>query len=91
MNDVKRYLINWHMEEMFEHPTGDVVKVEDFNTLAVDCEEVRLCLKQTLEREDALVKRNAALGSLLFRMAQKGSQVPGFPSDLMREARLMLK
>lgn len=39
----------------------------------------------------ALVQRNGELSAMLFKMAAKGSEVPGFPSSLMRDARLLLK
>jgi hypothetical protein len=39
----------------------------------------------------AAERQNAELSAMLFKMAAKGSEVPGFPSSLMREARLLLK
>jgi hypothetical protein len=43
------------------------------------------------ERLEAAEQRNAALSSLLLRMASKGSEIPGFPAALMREARLLIQ
>jgi hypothetical protein len=39
----------------------------------------------------AAERRNAELSAMLLKMASKGSEVPGFPSSLMREARLLLQ
>ena len=61
MSEVKRYLINWHMEEEFEHPQGRFVMASDFDAERKDCIELRDALKSTMDREDAAQSELAAL------------------------------
>lgn len=71
---------------------------EELAGLQSSCAIDRRHLDRMIEHSDdlqqrltAAEQRNAALAAMVFRLASKGSEVPGFPASLMREARLLIK
>lgn len=59
MSEVKRYLINWHMEEEYEHPQGRFVMASDYDAAQSELSALREQLTLTEES-------NAGLSSTIY-------------------------
>lgn len=96
MSEVKRYIVSWHMQELYLRPDGDVVRFSD-HSAALDAQRLRADTAEALAAErlaawekcaefrDAAEQSISDLSSLLREGIQTVERLSTTPKDYNEE------